>query len=216
MRAQRPSQTRITATKGISGIAPTNGYRLSSDRSVAQSIEHSEGAKEPCGEIARSAGFRCAVARLSRHSSRLWRTSSPHNLRPADCGYCSEPTLRGWMSARSTTRDGRAAAPAHDLRKSAVVFLLEAGLRRCRDRGHRRPVPRHYAKQVNQRRLAAAAILKWETADAARAAKKKARVVQPPSEFVQQDEDGATQAVDSIGTASWARTRDPQIHNLVL
>jgi len=26
----------------------------------------------------------------------------------------------------------------------------------------------HYAKQVNQRRLAAAAILKWEAADAAR------------------------------------------------
>ena len=59
----------------------------------------------------------------------------------------------------------------HGLRKSAVVFLLEAG---CTDAetaaitGQSRDMVEHYAKQVNQKRLAAAAILKWEAADAAR------------------------------------------------
>jgi len=56
----------------------------------------------------------------------------------------------------------------HGLRKSAVVFLLEAG---CTDAevsvitGQSREMVEHYAKQVNQRRLAAAAILKWEAAE---------------------------------------------------
>lgn len=55
----------------------------------------------------------------------------------------------------------------HGLRKSAVVFLLEAG---CTDAevaaitGQSRDMVAHYAAQVNQRRLAAAAILKWEAA----------------------------------------------------
>jgi hypothetical protein len=59
----------------------------------------------------------------------------------------------------------------HGLRMSAVVFLLEAG---CSDAetaaitGQSRDMVEHYAKQVNQKRLAAAAILKWEAADAAR------------------------------------------------
>jgi hypothetical protein len=89
----------------------------------------------------------------------------------------------------------------HGLRKSAVVFLLEAG---CTDAetaaitGQSRDMVEHYAKQVNQRRLAAAAILKWETADAARTAKAKepkdkkgpegGGFVQPASEFVQPDQ----------------------------
>lgn len=54
----------------------------------------------------------------------------------------------------------------HELRKSAVVFLLEAG---CSDvevsstTGQSRQMVEHYAKSVNQRRLARAAILKWES-----------------------------------------------------
>ncbi len=54
----------------------------------------------------------------------------------------------------------------HGLRKSSVVFLLEAG---CTDAevaaitGQSRKMVEHYAKAVNQRRLAAAAILKWES-----------------------------------------------------
>jgi integrase len=53
----------------------------------------------------------------------------------------------------------------HGLRKSAVVTLLEAG---CSDAevasitGQSRQMIEHYAKQVNQRKLAASAILNWE------------------------------------------------------
>src|SRR5207253_1724489 len=53
----------------------------------------------------------------------------------------------------------------HGLRKSAVVMLLEAG---CTDAevaaitGQSREMVVHYAQQVNQRKLAAAAVLKWE------------------------------------------------------
>ena len=55
----------------------------------------------------------------------------------------------------------------HGLRKSAVVMLLEAG---CTDAevaaitGQSREMVEHYAKEVNQRKLAASAILKWENA----------------------------------------------------
>ena len=56
----------------------------------------------------------------------------------------------------------------HGLRKSAVVFLLEAG---CTDAevsaitGQSRQMVEHYAKQVNQRKLAATAISKWEASE---------------------------------------------------
>jgi hypothetical protein len=44
----------------------------------------------------------------------------------------------------------------------------------------------HYAKQVNQKRLAAAAILKWEAADAARTQNVEGgEFVQPTHELVQ-------------------------------
>jgi integrase len=55
----------------------------------------------------------------------------------------------------------------HGLRKSAVVTLLEAG---CTDAevsaitGQSRQMVEHYSRQVNQKRLASAAILKWEAA----------------------------------------------------
>lgn len=58
----------------------------------------------------------------------------------------------------------------HGLRKSAVVFLLEAG---CTDAevsaitGQSRAMVAHYARQVNQKKLAAAAVLKWQAADQA-------------------------------------------------
>jgi hypothetical protein len=56
----------------------------------------------------------------------------------------------------------------HGLRKSAVVMLLEAG---CTDAevaaitGQTREMVAHYSLQVNQRKLAAKAILKWEAAN---------------------------------------------------
>jgi integrase len=58
----------------------------------------------------------------------------------------------------------------HGLRKSAVVMLLEAG---CTDAevsaitGQSRKMVEHYAAQVNRKKLAARAILKWENADRA-------------------------------------------------
>jgi integrase len=77
----------------------------------------------------------------------------------------------------------------HGLRKSAVVFLLEAG---CTDAetaaitGQSRDMVEHYAKQVNQKRLAAAAILKWEAADAARTQNSEGgEFVQPSADLVQ-------------------------------
>jgi len=57
----------------------------------------------------------------------------------------------------------------HGLRKSAVVCLLEAG---CTDAevaaitGQSRQMIEHYAQMVNRKRLAASAILKWESAKA--------------------------------------------------
>ncbi|GEM_PF-3776598 len=57
----------------------------------------------------------------------------------------------------------------HGLRKSTVAFLLEAG---CSDAevssitSQSRQMVEHYARQVNQRKLAAAAVLKWEAAEA--------------------------------------------------
>jgi integrase len=53
----------------------------------------------------------------------------------------------------------------HGLRKAAVVMLLEAG---CTDAevaaitGQSRQMIEHYARQVNQEKLARSAILRWE------------------------------------------------------
>jgi integrase len=55
----------------------------------------------------------------------------------------------------------------HGLRKSAVVMLLEAGCTTAEVAaitGQSMQMVEHYAKQVNQRMLAASAILKWENA----------------------------------------------------
>jgi hypothetical protein len=56
----------------------------------------------------------------------------------------------------------------HGLRKSAVVMLLEAGATDAEVAaitGQSREMVAHYSRQVSQRKLAAAAILKWETAE---------------------------------------------------
>ena len=96
----------------------------------------------------------------------------------------------------------------HGLRKSAVVFLLEAG---CSDAetaaitGQSRTIVEHYAKQVNQKRLAAAAILKWEAADKERdtrlKGKKRAGFVQPAQEFVQQPPEWRANSLKSLERA---------------
>ena len=56
----------------------------------------------------------------------------------------------------------------HGLRKTAVVILLEAGCTTAEVAaisGRSFDMVEHYAKQVNQKKLAAAAILKWENAE---------------------------------------------------
>jgi len=61
----------------------------------------------------------------------------------------------------------RAGLVFHGLRKSAVVMLLEVGCTTAEVQaitGQSMQMVEHYAKQVNQRKLAASAILKWENA----------------------------------------------------
>ena len=75
-----------------------------------------------------------------------------------------------WTSSgfRATWRKDKANPEGlvfHGLRKSSVVFLLEAG---CTDAevsaitGQSRGMVEHYARMVNRKKLAAAAVLKWE------------------------------------------------------
>jgi len=79
-----------------------------------------------------------------------------------------------WSNELNTTvmamlRDRRCVF--HGLRKSAVVMLLEAGATDAEVAavtGQSRQMVEHYSRQVNQRKLAAAAILKWEAAEASR------------------------------------------------
>jgi integrase len=62
---------------------------------------------------------------------------------------------------------GRLGLVFHGLRKSAVVMLLEAGATEAETAavtGQSLAMVMHYAKQVNQRKLASSAILKWEAA----------------------------------------------------
>ncbi len=55
----------------------------------------------------------------------------------------------------------------HGLRKSSVVFLFEAGCTGAEVAaitGQSMQMVEHYAREVNQKKLAAAAVLKWEAA----------------------------------------------------
>lgn len=78
----------------------------------------------------------------------------------------------------------------HGLRESAVVFLLEAGATTAEVQaitGQSMQMVEHYAKQVNQQKLAAAAILKWEAADDGRTVNAAdTEFVQRPTNLVQQ------------------------------
>ncbi len=63
----------------------------------------------------------------------------------------------------------------HGLRKSAVVMLLEAGCTTAETQaitGQTMEMIEHYARQVNQKKLAASAILKWQRAERTRTRKK--------------------------------------------
>ena len=97
-----------------------------------------------------------------------------------DAAPRSAVTIAANSHGRPWTRDGFKAtwnkhrpsgAPAfHGLRKSAVVMLLEAGCTDAEVRaitGQSQEMIEHYARRVNQGRLALAAMAKWETADRA-------------------------------------------------
>lgn len=77
---------------------------------------------------------------------------------------------RGFQTAWRKHRPARVAEAGlvfHGLRKSAVVTLLEAGATEAETAavtGQSLAMVAHYAKQVNQHKLAAAAVLKWERA----------------------------------------------------
>lgn len=85
-------------------------------------------------------------------------------------------TTDGFKSSWQAEMDRRIFGPLrrrrrvfHGLRKSAVVFLFECG---CTDAevasitGQSRRMLEHYSREVNQRKLARAAVLKWGDADA--------------------------------------------------
>jgi biotin operon repressor len=77
--------------------------------------------------------------------------------------YVSAETLAYRLDCSRSTID--AYVRLQLLRKSAVVFLLEAG---CTDAevsaitGQSRQMVEHYGRQLNQKKLAASAVLKWE------------------------------------------------------
>lgn len=117
--------------------------------------------------------------KTKRHGTKLW-IPIHRDLRPVlDTIPRRAVTILTNSEGRPWTGDGfsaswRKAAPAvlkqhrfvlHGLRKSAVCMLLEAG---CSDAevaaitGQSREIIAHYARQVNQKRLAARAILRWE------------------------------------------------------
>jgi integrase len=91
----------------------------------------------------------------------------------------TEWTSDGFKSSWQTEMQRREFAPFkrhrlvfHGLRKSAVVFLLEAGCTTAEVSsitGQSMQMVEHYAEAVNQRKLARAAILKWENAGARKA-----------------------------------------------
>lgn len=91
-----------------------------------------------------------------------------------------------WTGDGFRTSFGRATAQLeipegfvfHGLRKSAVVMLLEAGAKVpevAAITGQTWQMVEHYAQQVNQKKLAASAILKWEAEDARRLKAKRVK-----------------------------------------
>src|SRR5436190_22643315 len=78
--------------------------------------------------------------------------------------------------------------------------------------GQSREMVAHYSRQVNQRQLAAAAILKWEGAE--RRGRTPAETnnerttdgfAKHPADSCKTGDPGTSQDIENIGTASWAR-----------
>ena len=147
-----------------------------------------------------------------RLRNRLREATGIESPPPSRTDPCDQPRyavdarwLQGLLVRRTQPAcHGRAAPPPPRLPRLAQIRRRVSPGSGCSDAetaaitGQSRDMVEHYGKQVNQRRLAAAAILKWEAADAARTAKPKATegkggpegggFVQPASEFVQPDQ----------------------------
>ena len=110
------------------------------------------------------ADLRAIIAEMPRNSVYLLTNSN------------GQPwSVDGFKTAWQREMDRRIFAPLrrrrrtfHGLRKSSVVFLLEAGCSDgevCSVTGQSRQMLEHYSREVNQLKLARAAVLKWERAD---------------------------------------------------
>jgi hypothetical protein len=109
---------------------------------------------------------------LMKVQAEMPRSSSTHLLTSS---HGTPWTKSGFKASWQTEMDRRIFGPFrrhrlvfHGLRKSAVVFLIEAGCTTSQVAaitGQTLEMIEHYSQQVNQRKLARAAILKWEAAD---------------------------------------------------
>jgi len=110
----------------------------------------------------------------------------------------------------------------HGLRKSAVVMLLEAGATEAEVMavtGQSREMVAHYARQLNQRRLAVSAILKWEADDPAARGKNEGlqnsrNVFAKPSTQNKTDPLQSFEINQETGAGEGNRTLDTQLGKL--
>ena len=127
----------------------------------------------------------CSIAELQLSNAPMLRNSRDE---PWKTGFKASWQAERNRPVMSVLKDRKLVF--HGLRKSAVVFLLEAGATTAEVQaitGQSMQMVEHYAKQVNQQKLAAAAILKWEAADEGRTENAAdTEFVQRPTNLVQQ------------------------------
>jgi hypothetical protein len=112
----------------------------------------------------------------------------------------------------------------HGLRKSAVVMLLEAGATDAEVAaitGQSREMVAHYARQVSQRKLAAAAILKWEASDPSpghtgnESLQNTASVLAKPKDENKTKPGERDDSAEEFGAGDGNRTHDTQLGKLM-
>jgi integrase len=112
----------------------------------------------------------------------------------------------------------------HGLRKSAVVMLLEAGATDAEVAaitGQSREMVTHYARQVSQKKLAAAAILKWEASDNVaghtgnESLQNTAPVLAKPGQENKAEPGKSNDIAEEFGAGEGNRTLDTQLGKLM-
>jgi len=132
-----------------------------------------------------------------------WRSTAPRKSSKSNCSTPASTIPCARASLASTSRSTASSSCA----RSAWDTCLGRT-------GQSREMVEHYARQVNQRRLAAAAILKWETADAARATRKQeGGFVQPAPEFVQHDRPQTSNSLRTLVPPRGLEPRTPRSTN---